>query len=77
MPQEIDKILANMGMSRLDADKELEIGTKVQIVDGPFNGMSGVIDSIDKDAARLNVLVDLFGQETPVELEMFQVSIQD
>lgn len=77
MPQEIDKILANMGMSRLDADKELEIGTKVQIVDGPFNGMSGVIDSIDKDTARLNVLVDLFGQETPVELEMFQVSIQD
>ncbi len=77
LPQEIDKILANMGMSRLDADKELEVGSKVTIIDGPFNGLSGVIDSIDTENARLNVLVDLFGQETPVELEMFQVSLQD
>ncbi len=77
LPQEIDKILANMGMSRLDADKELEVGAKVQIIDGPLKGFSGTIESIDKENARLNVLVDLFGQDTPAEVEMFQVSLQD
>lgn len=75
LPQEIDKILANMGMTRMDVNEELTVGTKVTIVDGPFNGMSGTIDSVDVENNRLNVLIDLFGQETPVEVEMFQVSL--
>ena len=75
LPQEIDKILANMGMTRMDVNEELTVGTKVTIVDGPFNGMSGTIDSVDAENNRLNVLIDLFGQETPVEVEMFQVSL--
>lgn len=77
LPQEIDKILASMGMTRLDPDKEIEVGTNVKIIEGPFAGMLGKVDSIDKENARLNVLIDLFGQETPVEVEMFQVSIED
>ncbi len=76
-PQEIDRVLANMGMTRLDSEKELEVGTKVKIIEGPFSGMKGSIDSIDKENARLNVLIDLFGQETPVEVEMFQVTIEN
>ena len=74
-PQEIDKILINMGLSRMDADAELQIGTKVEIVDGPFKGMSGSVNAIDKENSKLTVLIDLFGQETPVEVELFQVSI--
>ncbi len=77
LPQEIDKILASMGMSRHDTDKELAHGVKVEVIEGPFKGMHGVIDSIDVENARLNVLIDLFGQETPVEVEMFQVVIED
>lgn len=77
LPQEIDKILANMGMSRLDAEKELEVGAKVTIIDGPLKSFSGIIESIDKENARLNVLVDLFGQDTPAEVEIFQVSLVD
>ena len=73
-PQEIDKILANMGMTRMDAQKELAVGTKVSIVDGPFKGMEGTIDSLDIEHSTLTVLIDLFGQETPVEVELFQVS---
>ena len=73
-PQEIDKILANMGMNRMDVDKELTVGTKVTIIDGPFNGMDGTISNLDIENSRLTVLVDLFGQETPVEVELFQVS---
>ena len=61
-PQEIDKILANMGMTRMDVDKELTVGTKVTIVDGPFKGMDGTISTLDLENSRLTVLVDLFGQ---------------
>lgn len=74
-PQEIDKILIGMGLSRMDAEAELQVGTKVTVVDGPFKGMDGVVDSIDKENSKLTVLIDLFGQETPVEVELFQVSI--
>jgi transcriptional antiterminator NusG len=74
LPQEIDKVLATMGMSRLDSDSDLKVGDSVSIIDGPFKGMLGRIDSVDKENNRLNVLIDLFGQETPVEVELFQVN---
>ena len=62
LPQEIDRILANMGMSRMDLESELAVGDKVNIVDGPFKGMMGTVDTIDLENIRLNVLIDLFGQ---------------
>jgi transcriptional antiterminator NusG len=74
LPQEIDRILLNMGMSRVDIESELKVGDKVNIIDGPFKGMIGTIDTIDTENNRLTVLIDLFGQETPVEVELFQVS---
>ncbi len=74
LPQEIDKVLSTMGMSRLDGDSDLKVGDMVNIIDGPFKGMTGKIDSVDKENNRLNVLIDLFGQATPVEVELFQVN---
>ena len=73
LPQEIDRILSNMGLTRVDIESELAIGDKVSITDGPFKGMLGKIDSIDTETNRINVLIDLFGQETPVEVELYQV----
>ena len=73
-PQEIDRVLATMGMSRINIEAEMNVGDTVNIVDGPFKGMSGKVDSIDLENNRLNVLIDLFGQETPVEVELFQVN---
>ena len=74
LPSEIDKILAGMGMSRVNIESEMAVGDKVSIIDGPFKGMMGKVDSIDLENNRLNVLIDLFGQETPVEVEVYQVS---
>lgn len=74
LPQEIDRILSSIGMSRANIETEIAIGDKVNVIDGPFKGMSGKIDHIDLENNRLNVLIDLFGQETPVEVETFQVS---
>ena len=73
LPQEIDRVLATMGLSRVEASEEMKVGSKVTIVDGPFKEMEGTIDSIDMENNRLTVLIDLFGQETPVEVELFQV----
>jgi len=74
LPQEIDKILAGEGMKRVDIEADLNVGDTVTIIDGPFKGMYGKIETIDLENNKLNVLIDLFGQETPVEVELLQIS---
>ena len=73
-PAEVDRILGSMGMSRLDADSDLKEGEKVKVISGPFDGMYGTIKSVDIEKALLEVSLDLFGQETIVELEFSQIS---
>lgn len=70
---EVDHILNSMGMSRIDVNKELEVGSKVKIINGPFSGMFGTIDSVDMATQKLMLLVDLFGQETSVEVGMSEI----
>ena len=72
-PYEVDKILGNMGISRMDVGTDLVEGATVKIVDGPFNGMFGKIDSVDLPNQKVMLLVDLFGQETSVEVELNQI----
>ena len=72
-PYEVDSILANMGISRMDIDTELTEGAKVKIIAGPFNGMFGTVDSVDLPNQKVMLLVDLFGQETSVEVELSQI----
>ena len=73
LPQEVDKILGSMGLSRIDATKELEIGKKVKILDGPFKDMEGTIVSVDMKTQKLNVSVDLFGQVTSIEVDLADI----
>jgi len=49
------------------------VGEAVKIIDGPFVDFLGTIDSIDKEKGKLNVMVSIFGRETPVELDFLQV----
>ena len=74
-PYEVDNILRNMGISRLDVDKELEVGTKVKIISGAFAGMYGTISTLDLPNQKLELNVDLFGQETAVEVELSQIEV--
>ena len=73
LPEEVDRILLNMGMSRLDLTNDLAEGKQVKIIDGPFKGMSGKISSYDLEKQKVNLLLDLFGQETSVEVELSQI----
>lgn len=70
---EVDNILKNMGISRIDIDKELSEGTKVKIVGGPFTGMYGTVEEIDTENQKIILNVDLFGQATQVEVELSQI----
>ena len=72
-PYEVDKVLGSMGISRMNVDTELKVGTKVKIIAGPFNGMFGKIDSVDLPNQKVMLTVDLFGQETSVEVEIGQI----
>ena len=72
-PYEVDKILNNMGMSRLEVSTDLQIGEIIKITSGPFAGMEGKISELDLDNQQLIVLLDLFGQETDVEVEISQI----
>ena len=72
-PYEVDKILNNMGMSRLEVSTDLAVGELVKVTSGPFAGMEGKIESLDLPNQVLTVLLDLFGQETSVEVEIYQI----
>ena len=74
-PEEVDRILGSMGLSRIDASKELEPGKTVKILNGPFKDMTGKIVSVDMKTQKLNVNIDLFGQVTSVEVGLESIEI--
>ena len=72
-PQEVDKILGSMGMSRLEIGSELNVDDSVKVISGPFSGMFGKVKSIDTQTGKLEVALDLLGQETIVELTVGEI----
>ena len=50
-----------------------DIGEKVKVIDGSFQSFEGNVESVDEANARLEVLINIFGRATPVELEYTQV----
>jgi len=49
------------------------IGETVKVVDGPFNGFDGVIEKVNEEKRKLEVMVKIFGRKTPLELSYMQV----
>jgi transcription termination/antitermination protein NusG len=52
---------------------EYRVGENVRVIDGPFSDFHGKVDEINADKGKLKVLVNMFGRETPVELDLLQV----
>ena len=75
--EEVQNILDTMGLNKIDVQTELEVGMKVKVVGGPFNGMVGTVDTIDLDNSVVDLTIDLFGQDTQVEVELNQIQKAD
>lgn len=70
---EIDRLLHRETAERPRARAQFSIGENVKVVSGPLSDFSGEISEINEDAAKLKVLVSIFGRETPVEVGFDQV----
>jgi transcriptional antiterminator NusG len=71
--EEIEKIQKRMGLEQPKHKIDFRLGEVVSIIDGPFKGFDGAINEIDAQKGKLKVLVNMFGRETPVELDSLQV----
>ena len=49
------------------------VGENVKVMDGPFNGFTGVIEEVNDEKKKLKVMVKIFGRRTPLELNYMQV----
>lgn len=76
LPQyEVDKIVNRMEES-VEAPKpkfQFRAEESVRIIDGPFTNFTGKVDEVDARRNTLKVMVSIFGRNTPVELDFFQV----
>ena len=72
-PQEVDKILGSMGLSRLDIGNEIQVGDSVRVINGAFANMYGKVKDIDLGEQKLELALDLFGQETIVEVDFTEI----
>lgn len=71
--EEIEKIMKRMGRDEPKHKIDYKLGEIVNITDGPFKGFDGSINEVDQTKGKLKVLVNMFGRETPVELDSLQV----
>ncbi|MBP6880167.1 transcription termination/antitermination factor NusG [Candidatus Saccharibacteria bacterium] len=71
--EEIDKIKKRMGVEDPTHKLDFAEGEVVGIIDGPFKGFDGAVSEVDSVKGKIKVLVNLFGRETPVELDGLQV----
>ncbi len=65
--------IRKMRLERVDVNIQLEIGDKVEVIEGPLMNMVGTVMSVDGENRRAKVNVEMFGRETPVDLDFSQV----
>lgn len=73
LPEEVAVILKRMGVEEKRVDVNYEIGETVRVKEGPFANFTGTVEEMDKVKTKLKVLVNMFGRDTPVELDFTQI----
>ena len=67
-----DEEIRKMGLIE-EVKVDYSVNDNVQILGGPLNNYTGVVQEINKEKKKVKVLVSMFGRETPVELEFSQI----
>lgn len=70
---EVTVIQRRMGVDEPKFQIDLIKGDLVAITDGPFKGFDGAVQGVDQEKGKIKVMVNMFGRETPVELDSLQV----
>jgi len=71
--EEVAQIMKRMEAEAPVVKVTFKPGQKVRIIDGPFNDVPGTVAEIDMERAKVRVMVNFFGRETPVELDFLQI----
>jgi transcriptional antiterminator NusG len=71
--KEVGEILKQMTAEAPKVKVGFRKGQSVRVIDGPFIDFVGVVDEINMEKGKVKVLLSLFGQETPVELDFLQI----
>ena len=74
---DMDELMKRMEMGEPEFTIDFEAGDNVKISDGPFKGFEGKVSEIDKERGKIKVLVNMFGRDTPVELDSLQIKKVD
>ena len=69
--------VAALGVEKHEIVVLYHVGDTVKITEGPLASFTGVVEEIEPEKNRVSVMVSMFGRETPVELELDQVEVQD
>lgn len=70
---EVAQILRQMGLEEPKPKIDFAVGEAVRVTEGPFANFIGNVEEVLPDRRKVKVLVSMFGRETPVELEFYQV----
>lgn len=73
---EINRMLGKVDELSVQSDNVVipyTVGETVKVIDGPFNGFDGVIEKVNEEKRKLEVMVKIFGRKTPLELSYMQV----
>jgi len=66
--REMQRVLKQIGVKEEKLEIAFELGEAIRIISGPFRGHTGTIDEINPDREKLKVLINIFGRDTPVEI---------
>ena len=71
--QEVEVLQKRMGIKEPQFKIDVQIGDAVKITDGPFKDFEGRISEIDEEHGKVKVLINMFGRDTPIELDSLQI----